>query len=59
MYQVINNMKKNIDVVAAEIAPEIIGDYIRDMGLDGQDHVIIKVVKNHIKVGRVAFRCIE
>jgi len=52
-------MKNNIDVVAAEIAPEIIGEYIRDMGLEGQDHVFIKIIKNHIEIGRVAFKCIE
>ena len=52
-------MKNNVDVVAAEIAPEVISDYIREMGLEGQDHVFIKKVKNHIKIGRVAFRCIE
>ena len=52
-------MKNNVEVAAAEIAPEIIGDYLRDMGLETQDHVFIKKVKNHIKIGRVAFRCIE
>ncbi|EMR74746.1 hypothetical protein MBGDF03_01154 [Thermoplasmatales archaeon SCGC AB-540-F20] len=58
-YEVKIIMKNNIDVVAAEIAPEVIGDYLKDMGLERQDHVFIKKVKNHIKIGRVAFRCIE
>ena len=52
-------MKNNIEVVAAEIAPEIIGDYIRDIGLEGQDHVFIKKVGHHIEVGRVTFRCVK
>ena len=52
-------MKNNIDVVAAEIAAEVIGDYIRDMGLERQDHVFIKKVGKHIEIGRVTFQCIE
>ena len=52
-------MKNNMDVVAAEIAPEIIGDYIRDMGLKGQDHVFIQKVGRHIEIGSVTFQCVE
>jgi len=52
-------MKNKIDVVAAEIAPEIIGDYLHDMNLEGQNHVFIKKVGRHIEVGRVTFRCVE
>ena len=52
-------MKNNIDVVAAEIAPEIIGDYIRDMRLEGQEHVFIKKVGRHIEIGGVTFICVK
>ena len=52
-------MKNNIDVVAAEIAPEIIGDYIRGMRLERQDHVFIKKVGHHIEIGRVNFQCVK
>jgi len=52
-------MKKDIDVVAAEIAPEIIGDYLQDMGLERQDHIFIKKVGHHLEIGRVTFQCIK
>ena len=52
-------MKNNIEVVAAEIAGDVISDYIRDMGLEGQDHVFIQKVDRHIEVGGVTFRCIK
>ena len=52
-------MKNNIEVVAAEIAPEIIGDYLQDMGLEQQNHVFIRKVGHHIEIGGVTFRCVE
>ena len=52
-------MKNNIEVVAAEIAPEIIGDYLQDMGLERQNHVFIRKVGHHIEIGGVTFRCVE
>ena len=52
-------IKKDIDVVAAEIAGEVISDYIRDMGLERQDHVFIQKVGRHIEIGRVTFRCVK
>ena len=38
---------------------EVLKEYLDDMGLERQDHIFIKKVKNHIKIGKVAFRCIE
>ena len=52
-------MKNNIEVVAAEIAPEIIGDYLQDMGLERQNHVFIRKVGHHIEIGGVTFRCVK
>ena len=59
LIEVIKIMKNNIDVVAAEIAPEIIGDYLQDMGLERQDHVFIRKVDCHIEIGSVTFRCVK
>lgn len=52
-------MKSKIDVLAASVAPELIGDYIRDLGYDGEDHVFIKRVGRHIEIGGVKFQCIK
>ena len=52
-------MKNKIDVLSASVAPELIGDYIRDLGFDGEDHVFIRKVGRHIEIGGVKFRCIE
>jgi hypothetical protein len=52
-------MKDNVEVVAAEIAGDVIGDYIKDMGLERQDHVFIQKVGRHIEIGRVTFRCVK
>jgi hypothetical protein len=52
-------MKNNIEVVAAEIVPEIIGEYIQDMGFKRQDHIFIRKVGRHIEIGEVKFRCVE
>ena len=52
-------MKNITEVVAAEIAGEVISDYIREMGLERQDHVFIKKVGRHIEIGRVTFRCVK
>ena len=52
-------MKNNVEVVAVEIAGEVITDYIRDMGLEGQDHVFIQKVGKHLEVGGVTFRCVK
>lgn len=52
-------MKNNIEVVAAEIAAEIIGEYLQDMRLERQDHVFIKKVGRHIEIGGVTFRCVK
>jgi hypothetical protein len=52
-------MKNKIDVLSASVAPELIGDYIRDFGYDGEDHVFIKRVGHHLEIGGVTFRCIK
>jgi len=46
-------MKNNIVVLATSIAPELISNYIRDLGYDGEDHVFIKRVDRHLEIGRV------
>ena len=52
-------MKNKIDVVAAEIAAEVVGEYIHDMGFERQDHVFIRKVGHHLEIGGVTFRCIK
>lgn len=52
-------MKNKIEVVAAEIVPEIIGEYIQDMGFERQDHIFIRKVGRHIEIGGVTFQCIK
>lgn len=52
-------MKNKTDVFTASIAPELIGDYISDLGYEGEDHVFIKRVGRHLEIGGVTFRCIK
>jgi hypothetical protein len=52
-------MKKDIDVVPAEIAPGMIEEYLRHLGYSGQDQVFIHRKGKHIEVGGVAFRCVK
>jgi len=33
---------KNVDVIEAGVAPEMLDNYVRDLGLEQQDYVFIK-----------------
>ena len=52
-------MKNKTVVLAASVAPELIGDYIQDLGYEGEDHVFIKRVGRHLEIGGVTFQCIK
>lgn len=52
-------MKKDTEVVAAGIAPEVLDEYLRDIGLEQNDHCFIRKVGRHIEIGGVKFQCVE
>ena len=51
--------KNNIEVIEAGIAPEILDGYLRDIGLEQNDHCFIRKVGRHIEIGGVKFQCVE
>jgi hypothetical protein len=43
----------------AGIAPEMLDNYLRDLGLEQQDYVFIKKVGKHLEIGSVRFQCVK
>lgn len=53
-------MKKNgTEVMEAELANRLLGDYLKELGIRASDHVFIRKVKQHIEIGRVSFNCLD
>jgi len=52
-------VKKDIEVIEAGIAPEVLDEYLRDIGLEQNDHCFIRKVGRHIEIGGVTFRCVK
>ena len=52
-------MKNKVKVIEAGIAPEVLDKYLRDIGLEQNDHCFIRKVGHHIEIGGVKFQCVK